>query len=85
MRILITGASGLLGLNLSLAALACHEVIGVDRSRLAGVPFELLNLDLLETGVVDGMLERVRPDWLIHCAALAMWMPARQILPVACD
>jgi dTDP-4-dehydrorhamnose reductase len=71
MRILVTGASGLLGLNMSLAALSSHQVIGVDRSKLADVPFELLNLDLLETGALDGMLERVKPDWLIHCAALA--------------
>jgi dTDP-4-dehydrorhamnose reductase len=71
MRILVTGASGLLGLNLSLAVMPSHMVIGVDRSKLAGVPFELINLDLLEAGVLDRMLESVRPEWLIHCAALA--------------
>jgi len=71
MRILVTGASGLLGLNLSLAAMTSHQVVGVDRSTLAGVPFELINLDLLESDILDRMLEQVRPDWLIHCAALA--------------
>ncbi|HCC79374.1 MAG: hypothetical protein A2X25_06610 [Chloroflexi bacterium GWB2_49_20] len=71
MRILVTGASGLLGLNLSLAALPSHQVIGVDRSNLAGVPFELLNLDLLEDGALEKMFEVIKPDCLIHCAALA--------------
>ena len=39
MRILVTGASGLLGLNLSLLMHTTHEIIGVDRSQLgAGGP-----------------------------------------------
>jgi dTDP-4-dehydrorhamnose reductase len=71
MRILVTGASGLLGLNLSLAALPFHLVIGVDRSKLTGVPFELLNLDLLEQSALEKMFAASRPDALIHCAALA--------------
>jgi len=71
MRILVTGASGLLGLNLSLAALPFHQVIGVDRSTLTGVPFELLNMDLLDDGALDRMFTASRPDALIHCAALA--------------
>jgi dTDP-4-dehydrorhamnose reductase len=71
MRILVTGASGLLGLNLSLAALPSHQVIGVDRSRLAGVPFELLNMDLMDEGALEKMFAASSPDALIHCAALA--------------
>ncbi len=71
MRILITGASGLLGLNLSLAVMPAHQVIGVDRSKLTGVPFELLNLDLLKQGAMDRMFAASNPDALIHCAALA--------------
>jgi dTDP-4-dehydrorhamnose reductase len=60
-----------LGLNLSLATLPSHRVFGVDRSKLAGVPFELLNLDLLEAGALESMFAAVNPDCLIHCAALA--------------
>jgi len=71
MRILVTGASGLLGLNLTLAVLPLHQVIGVDRNNLVDVPFELIKLDLLEDGILEGMLETVKPDGLIHCAALA--------------
>ena len=70
-RILITGASGLLGLNLALAAQAEHAIVGVDRCRLHDVPFELVCADLLEPEAVDRIVDSARPDWLIHCAALA--------------
>jgi dTDP-4-dehydrorhamnose reductase len=71
MRLLITGASGLLGLNLALAAGEDHHVIGVDRCALTGVPFEQICLNLLDPGAVEGMLEAARPEGVIHCAALA--------------
>jgi dTDP-4-dehydrorhamnose reductase len=71
MRILVTGSSGLLGLNLCLASLISHQVIGVDRSRLTGVPFELINQDLLVPGSVEKLLSTVKPEAVIHCAALA--------------
>ncbi len=32
--LLITGASGMLGINLAMEALGGHEVIGVDRGKL---------------------------------------------------
>lgn len=70
-RLLITGSSGLLGLNLCLEAMTSHEVIGVDRSRLKSSPFQTLNADLLDEGAVDSVLDEARPDWLVHCAALA--------------
>ena len=70
-RILITGASGLLGLNLAMEARNAHTVIGVDRQRLVNTPFELVNADLLDAGVIDRVFDSTRPDWLIHCAALA--------------
>jgi dTDP-4-dehydrorhamnose reductase len=71
MRILVTGSSGLLGLNLCLASLTSHQVIGVDRSRLTGVPFELINQDLLVPGSVEKLLSTIKPEAVIHCAALA--------------
>jgi dTDP-4-dehydrorhamnose reductase len=71
MKLLITGSSGLLGLNLALEAMTSHEVIGVDRSRLKSAPFRTLNADLLDEGAVDSILDEARPEWLIHCAALA--------------
>jgi dTDP-4-dehydrorhamnose reductase len=71
MRLLITGASGLLGLNLALEAGKMHTVIGVDRNRLVHVPFEQVTLDLLAAGQVEAALETARPDGVVHCAALA--------------
>lgn len=71
MKLLITGSSGLLGLNLALEAMTSHEVIGVDRGKLKSPPFRTIQRDLLEEGAVDSLLDEARPDWLIHCAALA--------------
>jgi dTDP-4-dehydrorhamnose reductase len=71
MKLLVTGASGLLGLNLGLLMHARHEITGVDRSKLSGVPFELLRADLLDTGLEHRILDTVRPDAVIHCAAMA--------------
>jgi dTDP-4-dehydrorhamnose reductase len=71
MKLLITGSSGLLGLNLALDALATHDVIGVDRAKLKSPPFPILNADLLGPGEIDSVLDEARPDAVIHCAALA--------------
>jgi dTDP-4-dehydrorhamnose reductase len=70
-RILITGSSGLLGLNLALDAMAAHEVIGVDRAKLTSPPFPILNADLLGPGEVDRVLDSAQPEAVVHCAALA--------------
>jgi len=71
MKLLITGASGLLGLNLSLQMNSTHEVTGVDRNKLSGVPFQLIKADLLQPSVVDRLINDVRPEAMIHCAANA--------------
>ncbi len=72
MRILITGASGLLGLNLALETAGQHEVYGTAKDHpLKTNAFTLLRCDLLERGAVERVLDQVQPDWVIHCAALA--------------
>ncbi len=74
MRILITGASGLLGLNLALEAAKEHTVFGTANSHaFANAPtaFQVVQTDLLAPGAVESLLEQTRPDWVIHCAALA--------------
>lgn len=72
MRVLITGASGLLGVNLALEAAKSHEVSGqINTLFLKGAPFEQLSGDLLATNAVEELIETARPDWVIHCAALA--------------
>jgi dTDP-4-dehydrorhamnose reductase len=72
-RILVTGASGLLGLNFALRYAGEHEITGVvNQHGLAGVPFELVQADLTEPGVVARLLDSVRPEVVLNCAALAM-------------
>ena len=71
MKILITGASGLLGINLAQETMHAHEITGVDRGKLVHAPFPILKADLLAPGAVDFIIETARPDWVINCAALA--------------
>ena len=71
MRILVTGASGLLGLNLSLGMIGTHTIVGVDRDKLSGTPFELVKADLLEPGTCSRLIDEVQPDAVIHTAANA--------------
>ncbi|MFN2144420.1 MAG: SDR family oxidoreductase [Anaerolineales bacterium] len=72
MKILITGSSGLLGLNLALELSANHKVVGADRNPLkSGPQFEPMTVDLLAPDAVARLLDQVRPDAMIHCAALA--------------
>ena len=71
MKLFITGASGLLGINLAMEAMREHEVIGVDRGRLKSAPFQVLKADLLQRNAIDSVIDSTQPDWLINCAALA--------------
>jgi dTDP-4-dehydrorhamnose reductase len=72
MRILITGASGLLGLNLALETTPRHMVFGtVNHHVLQTDAFTVIQTDLLAPGAVEHLLEQTQPDWVIHCAALA--------------
>ncbi len=74
MRILITGASGLLGINLAVELAQRHNVFGVvnqHRFDPGAVPFQVIQSDLLAQGAVEQALDASQPDWVIHCAALA--------------
>ncbi len=70
-RILVTGASGLLGISLALEAMRAHEVIGADRGTLKSAPFRVIKTDLLYLNAIDALLDQAQPDWLVNCAALA--------------
>ena len=71
MKLLITGASGLLGINLALEAMREHEVIGVDRGRLKSAPFQVIKTNFFNSRAFDSALDSIQPDWVINCAALA--------------
>lgn len=71
MRLLITGASGLLGINLAMESLRAHEVVGVDRGKLKSAPFKVVRADLTHKDAIESVIDSTQPEWLINCAALA--------------
>ena len=69
-RVLITGASGLLGANLVLAARPQDEVVAIYHQHpieRSGV--RCLSADLSQPGVADLIIGDLAPDWVVHCAA----------------
>lgn len=72
MRILVTGASGLLGLNFCLWAAQHHEVIGIVHSHtLSHVPFKLRRADLSNEKLARNIIAEEQPNLVVHCAAMA--------------
>jgi len=73
-RLLVTGASGLLGLNLILQAGDRYEMVGVLRSQhlapRANLPFRPFYADLSQPEQIGPILDQVEPDGVIHCAAM---------------
>jgi dTDP-4-dehydrorhamnose reductase len=73
MRILVTGASGLLGVNLALEAAKRHTVFGTTYTHgLKPETFTSIQTNLLADGAVEQIVDEVQPDWVINCAALAI-------------
>jgi dTDP-4-dehydrorhamnose reductase len=72
-KLLITGASGQLGLNLALyAQRQGYDVIGwSNRQSLAKAPFAVDQFDLTDTEHLREKLEATAPDLVVHSAALA--------------
>src|SRR5690242_11722738 len=71
MKLLITGVSGLLGINLAMEAMGEHEVLGVDRGKLQSAPFPVNKANFFHSRAFDPALASFKPDWVINCAALA--------------
>jgi dTDP-4-dehydrorhamnose reductase len=71
MKLLITGASGLLGINLAMEAMREHEVIGVDRGKLQSAPFPVIKINFFNSRAFDSTLNSIQPDWVVNCSALA--------------
>lgn len=71
-RILVTGASGLLGLNFALRYHADHQVSGVvHRNPLNNPPFQQIVADLSDAETLQAVLDQSEPEVVLHCAALA--------------
>jgi dTDP-4-dehydrorhamnose reductase len=70
-KVLITGAGGLLGAHLAAALAADHDVTGTDRHPWWGdAAIDFVEGDLGVPGFIEATVQRVRPDVLIHCAGL---------------
>lgn len=74
MRLLVTGVSGLLGLNLAIQAAGRFDVTGVMRGERArpapGAPFDTLLADLTDPHSLKQVMEAAAPDVIVNCAAL---------------
>ena len=71
MKILITGVSGLLGLNAAVALAPRHDVIGGFLDHPIDVPnVHASRIDLSDRGAVDGWIQGERPDIVLHAAGL---------------
>ena len=72
MRILVTGASGLLGLNLCQAKAKEHDIFGiVHQTQLDNVPFTLIRQDLTDKNSLTEIFNQTEPELVVNCAAMA--------------
>ncbi len=71
MKILVTGAGGLLGAHLIVLLSRRHEVTGTDRHPWWGDrPATLVNGELADPAFMEELVKKTKPDCLIHCAAI---------------
>ena len=69
---MVTGASGLLGLNFALQSCETYEIVGVvNRNRLHDLPFATVQRDFFAPDALASLVEEIRPDAILHCAAMA--------------
>jgi dTDP-4-dehydrorhamnose reductase len=69
-KVLVTGASGLLGANLVYEARHHYDVIALSHThplQLQGVETVMIDLSVPEN--VARIIDQYKPDWVIHCAA----------------
>lgn len=71
MKLLLPGVSGLLGINLAQEMMSEHQIVGTDRGKLQRAPFKVINQNLLDVSAVDSILDSVKPEVVINCAAIA--------------
>jgi dTDP-4-dehydrorhamnose reductase len=70
-RVLVTGAGGLLGGRLASLLATDHAVTAGYRLHAPPAGLASVGLDLLAEGSLAGSCEAVRPEAVVHCAALA--------------
>jgi dTDP-4-dehydrorhamnose reductase len=71
-KVLVTGASGLLGANAILELADEHQVVSIYHQHAVSAPgIKCLAADLSQPSMAGRVLDQERPDWVIHCAAAA--------------
>jgi UDP-glucose 4-epimerase len=84
-RYLVTGGSGRLGRSVvAVLADAGHEVISIDRSPHPSLSVEQRQLDLLDAAATAELFTELRPDGVVHLAAIAVpfEMPAPELYAI---
>jgi len=72
MRILVTGAAGLLGINVCQHLFERHEVCGfIHQQSLNNAPFAVKQIDFLDWRTAEKKIREIKSDLMIHCAAMA--------------
>lgn len=72
MRVLVTGAGGFAGRHVvARLAAAGHDVIGAEPDGVAPAPARGARLDVRDLHVATRLIERERPDAVLHLAAIA--------------
>lgn len=72
MRLVVTGAGGMLGINLCLQQAGRHAVTALTYDvPLRGAAFDSFSVDITDFKAVEKILENAKPDAVIHCAAMA--------------
>ncbi len=72
-RFLVTGVSGLLGLNFAMAVDGKkHQVTGVaNTTPLTWANFKYKQAELTEPDIIEQLVEEEKPEVILHCAAIA--------------
>ena len=72
MKVLVTGCNGFAGRH-AIAALrhAGHEVVGGDVACLPAAAFPCLEMDVRDLDSIQGVLEKARPDAILHLGGIA--------------
>ena len=71
-RIVVTGASGLLGLNIGLQYADQIPILGItNQSNVQDLPFEIIAMDLITADFEKEILDAFQPKLVINCAAMA--------------
>jgi dTDP-4-dehydrorhamnose reductase len=68
-KLMITGASGFLGAHLLMQAYHKWDSMAIYRTKKYNLPGHWIQTDLTDYVHVNSMIEKNRPDVLIHCAA----------------